>query len=152
MTSNIGADKFKNSREVGFMNSTDSPHSKLLNGYFKPEFINRIDEIILFSSLDADSLVRIAKNKISELSQRISSHGIEIELCDGVLEVLAETAKKEGTGARPIGRLIIDKIESKIAKMMLDGSLMRGDTVSVMLSCGKIECAKKILAIASSKE
>lgn len=152
MTSNIGADKFKNSREVGFMNSTDSSHSKLLNGYFKPEFINRIDEIILFSSLDADSLVRIAKNKISELSQRISSHGIEIELCDGVLEVLAETAKKEGTGARPIGRLIIDKIESKIAKMMLDGSLMRGDTVSVMLSCGKIECAKKILAIASSKE
>lgn len=151
MTSNIGADKFKYSREAGFMNSSDSSSSKLLKGYFKPEFINRIDDVILFNNLDTSSLVKIAQNKISELSKRISSHGIALEVEDDVFDIISKNGKKDEMGARPIGRIITNEIENKIAKMMVEGILKNGDTIRVTQSCGKIECQKKILAISTAE-
>ncbi len=152
MTSNIGADKFKNSREVGFMGSGDESPAKRLGGYFKPEFINRIDEIILFSALDLSSLAKIAKKKIDELSARISALGITLNISEEALEHIAAKGKSKGMGARPIGRLITSEIENKIAEMIVEGSLSCGDSVRISLLDGKISCDKMLLALSSAEE
>ncbi len=152
MTSNIGADKFKDSREAGFLTSSDTGASKLLRGYFKPEFINRIDEVILFSALDIYSLSKIAQNKISELSLRLSSLGILIEIGNGVTEHIARKGKTAGMGARPIARLITTEIENKIAKMIVEGGITRGDKVRIDIFDGEIKCQKNQLALSSAEE
>ena len=152
MTSNIGADNFKGSREVGFFGSDDESAAKRLSGYFKPEFINRIDDIILFSALDLNALKNIAKSKIIMLKERISDLGIPLEFSEEVLEYIAQKGKKSGMGARPIGRLITGEIENRIAKMIIDGSLKSGDTLRFYLLDGKITCTKAVLALSSANE
>jgi len=152
MTSNIGADNFKGSREVGFFGSDDESAAKRLSGYFKPEFINRIDDIILFSALDLNALKNIAKSKIIMLKERISDLGISLEFSEEVLEYIAQKGKKSGMGARPIGRLITGEIENRMAKMIIDGLLKSGDTLRFYLLDGKITCTKAVLALSSANE
>lgn len=152
MTSNIGADKFKDSREVGFMGSGDETPAKRLCAYFKPEFINRIDEVILFSPLEISALARICENKLSELKERISSLGIALDVSADVCMHIATKGKSQGMGARPIGRLITTEIENKIAKMIVDGTLKSGDTVRASIFDDKIHCEKMLMALSSAEE
>ncbi len=121
MTSNIGADSFKKDRNVGFLNyeQQQSIRKKLCN-HFKNEFINRIDEVILFSPLDNLALAEIAKIKIEEIIDKVMALGIDLKVDEEVYEKLASEAKKEeGCGARPLSRLIVSKIENPIADIML---------------------------------
>ena len=148
MTSNIGADKFKSSREAGFIAGSESL-AKCLYNYFKPEFINRIDDIIPFVSLEISALKEITRNKINELSSRIGSYGITLEIDDDAVDEIARMSKSEKMGARPISRVVTSKLGNEIAKMMVEGLIAHGDTVKVSLSSGKIECKKKLLAISS---
>lgn len=152
MTSNIGADKFKDSREVGFMCSGDETPAKRLGSYFKPEFINRIDEVILFSPLEISALARICENKLAELKERISSLGISLDVSADVCRHIATKGKSKGMGARPIGRLITTEIENKIAKMIVDGTLKSGDTVRASIFDDKIHCEKMLMALSSAEE
>ena len=152
MTSNIGADKFKDSREVGFMGSGDETPVKRLSAYFKPEFINRIDEVILFSPLEISALSKICENKLSQLKERISSLGITLDVSADVCRHIALRGKSKGMGARPIGRLITAEIENKIAKMIVDGMLKHGDTVRVSVFEDKIHCEKMLMALSSAEE
>ena len=152
MTSNIGADKFKESRGVGFMSSGDDSPAKRLSGYFKPEFINRIDEIILFSALDFDAMEEIAKKKISVFEKRVESKGIALEFSDEVYSFIAKKAKSAEMGARYIAKIITDEVENKIAEMIVSGSAGRGDTVGFSVMDGRIICSKKLLALSSFNE
>ena len=118
----------------------------------KPEFINRIDDIILFSALDLNALKNITKSKIIMLKERISDLGISLEFSEEVLEYIAQKGKKSGMGARPISRLITGEIENRIAKMIIHGSLKSGDTLRFYLLDGKITCTKAVLALSSANE
>lgn len=135
MTSNIGADKFKSSGGVGFFTSnTKESIQQKLKGYFKDEFINRIDEILLFSPLEHSALKEIAKIKISDLVKRLSINGISIETDDDVFEYLAKCASNsKGFGARPLNRLIISEIENKLADMIVSDKLIYGDCIKIVL-------------------
>ena len=121
MTSNIGANHFRNSQKVGFMNgSNDKGIYQRLRGYFKDEFINRIDDIILFSPLGISALKEIAKIKIRALSERLSQNDIHIEIDDDVYNFLGESAMEiKGFGARPLTRLITSEIENKVAEIIV---------------------------------
>ncbi len=147
MTSNIGAESFRESKNVGFLNSDklDSMQEKL-RGYFKDEFINRIDEIILFSSLDSSALKEISKLKISDIIKRLRMLDIEVVCEDEVYGLLAEKGKAKGFGARPLNRMITAGIENKIASMLVDGSISHGETVKLSVRDNEILCEKILMS------
>lgn len=149
MTSNIGAGNLLEGKSTGFIQrNNDQLIQQKLKGHFKDEFINRIDEIIVFSPLDFSALKEIAKMKISELKERVSSIGIKLEIDDSVYERIADGALVlKGFGARPLDRIIVSKIENKIAAMVVDGSLAEGDEIKVISESNSILCLKKMYAL-----
>lgn len=119
MTSNIGANL--SSDGIGFFNDKKQPETneKLLKNHFKAEFINRIDEIIVFNKLNEGDLAKIAQIKLSELSERVKGQGYEITFDDNVMDYLAKKAFKANRGAYPIDKLIKECIELPLAKLMI---------------------------------
>ena len=152
MTSNIGADSFKNANGLGFMSGNDDKSiQEKLKKHFKVEFINRIDEIILFSALSLSALKEIAKMKINNLRERLLESQIELQVDEEIYSFISEqAAKSKGFGARPLNRFIVSEIENKIADMIVKENLCSGDIVNVILSDGKINCVKECMMINSS--
>lgn len=123
MTSNIGADGFSKGMPTGFAvgeeeKSYDNVY-QTLKKHFKPEFINRIDEIIPFEPLDTDTLSKIAALMLDKLAERLSYANVEFEVKDDVARYIAERGKRINLGARPIARIITTEIENKISKIIL---------------------------------
>jgi ATP-dependent Clp protease ATP-binding subunit ClpB len=145
MTSNIGAESFKGSSVTGFLKSEarDGIRNQL-KGYFKNEFINRIDDIILFSPLDKAALAAIARKQISELRARIINTGIELECTDEIYEYFAEKSKERGFGARPLERLISSQLESRVATMIINGEISTGDKVVVSVIEEQLKLEKSV--------
>ena len=148
MTSNAGADKL-NSCGVGFIgDKNDKNIVQTLRANFKDEFINRIDEILLFAPLDTSALKQIARIRISELSERLYDSEISLTSDDSVYEFLAEMATREpGFGARPLNRIIVSQIENKIADMMVYGELKPGDSVTLSVVAEHVICKKSCMAL-----
>ena len=149
MTSNVDRERIKGSSSLGFMgeNKTDDLREKL-KGQFKTEFINRIDEIIPFAPLDISALKEIAKIKILELQNRISSNDINLNIDSKVYEYLAEKAAlSKGFGARPINRIIQTEIENKIAEMIISGRLSPGEVLKIELSENRLYFETNCVAI-----
>ena len=149
MTSNIDKDKIRSQGSLGFMSDEASGDLReRLKGQFKAEFINRIDEILLFSPLTISALKEIAELKILDLSRRILSNGIKLEIDSNVYDLLAKKAiKSKGFGARPINRLIQSELENKIAEMMISGELIVGEKLNIFVSDGRISFEKTCLAL-----
>lgn len=133
MTSNIDHDKFKASSSLGFLGENKSEDLReRLKGQFKAEFINRIDEVLLFSTLDYSALKEIAEMKISELSNRVSMNGIQLSFSTDVYDFLANKASgSKGSGARALTRLIQSEIENKVAELIISNGLADGDILKV---------------------
>ena len=149
MTSNIEVEKIKSGGGLGFIDkvSEKTIHERL-KGHFKDEFINRIDEIVLFSPLDISALKEIAKLKIFELTKRISNNGIELVIDSAVYDFLAKQASdSKGFGARPLGRLIVCEIENKIAEMIVSAGLKYGDSILVSVDDEKLSFKRSCLAL-----
>lgn len=104
------------------------PTPELLN-YFRPEFINRFDEIIVFNPLTTPELIKIARLKIEEISERLKDKNIKIEVSNTRLEKLVKDSYNPAFGARPLERIIREKLENEIAKKLIDGSLLPGSIV-----------------------
>lgn len=149
MTSNIGADKFKYGRGIGFNSSINNLSlQEKLKGHFKDEFINRIDEILLFCPLDHSALKNIAKIKICEIQNRLALIGITLNTGDEIYDFLAQKATEtKGFGARPLNRLIQSLIENKIAEMIVNNLISSDDEVVLVLNNNSIECRKACLAL-----
>lgn len=139
MTSNIGADKFKGHGSVGFMQSEEKRDlHEQLKPYFKSEFINRIDEVILFEPLSRAALAEIARRKLITVAERMRELGVEITVDEGVYGVIADEGLSAGMGARPIGRFISSRIESSLADMIAFGRVKRGGVVRITSWNGEI--------------
>ncbi len=149
MTSNIGADKFKGGSEIGFAGKANNKSiQEKLKGHFKDEFINRIDEILLFNPLSHSALKQIAKIKIEEIEARLSLIGITLKTDEEVYDILAsEAADTHGFGARPLNRIILSKIENKIAEMIVSNKISTGEEIVVFIDNNTIECRKACLAL-----
>ncbi len=132
LTSNIGADKFKNRNGLGFLENKDRPNlSDHLKNYFRPEFINRMDEIILFSPLDEKTLATIAKNRADALMERIASIGYSLQISDAALSFIAKKSLRAGMGARPLARMFVDEIETPISKKIVEYGLENNTRILV---------------------
>ena len=120
MTSNAGADV--SNRSLGFLYGSNQNTKIELNKHFKPEFINRIDEIIQFNELTLDAMTTIARKKIEQTIARLNNFPISISIGDNVADFIAKQAIEKNIGARPIDRIISKSIESPIARFFSENN------------------------------
>ena len=144
LTSNIGSNKLnKTNVSLGFgENSNDDDKQQVmlneLKKYFKPELINRIDNIVVFNKLDEKVMKDIAKKMLADLNKNLKQSGIELKLTQSTLNYLVKNGTNEDFGARPMRRLITSKIEDELADRMLKGEISKGQTVLVDCKNGKL--------------
>ena len=121
MTSNLGSEIIQ--EQTDYQKIKTKVH-ELLYKYFKPEFLNRIDEIITFKPLTPENIVKIASLQIEQLQKLLADQKISMTISDQALAKLAETGFHPSLGARPLRRVIQREIQDKLAMMILDGSLL----------------------------
>ena len=144
MTSNIGSRELKDfGGGVGFNTSTitkERSHSvitKALNQHFAPEFLNRIDDIIMFDSLDKDSIFKIIDLELQSFYKRVDELGYKLEITTEAKDFLAEKGYDKQYGARPLKRAIQTHIEDSLAEILLRGEAKVGDTILIDISPDK---------------
>jgi len=106
---------------------------------FKPEFINRIDETIVFHKLNRDNIKEICWKMLENVKDRMESIGIDMKIDDSAIDLLVEKGYDPVYGARPLRRTIQSLVEDNAAEKMLDGSIKNGETVTIAARDGKIE-------------
>ncbi len=137
MTSNIGAKSIVSKSILGFEkinNDENSIKSNVMNEMkkiFRPEFINRIDEIILFNKLTEENIKEIAKKMLDDLTKRVKALGISVIFTKKALEKLAEQGFNYAYGARELKRIIGQKIENLISDEFIKGEIKSGDSIEI---------------------
>ena len=135
MTSNAGTSL--KGKGIGFAadgkDSAEAHAKDALNQIFKPEFLNRVDEIIVFNTLTKDNLVKIAHIMLKEIIEQCRDRGFTLEIAQDVYCYLAENGYNEKYGARPLRQLIQRKIEDELADLFLLGKITAGSVVRVEL-------------------
>jgi ATP-dependent Clp protease ATP-binding subunit ClpB len=137
MTSNIGADVIQEKVGSAYKEMKESVVN-LLGDYFKPEFINRIDEIVVFHSLDEDQIHNIAKIQIQDLQRRLEDRHLNLELTPEALDYLSKEGFDRIYGARPLKRIIRQKLENPLAQALLAGNYGPGSTINVAMEKGEL--------------
>jgi len=112
--------------------------TEILQATFKPEFLNRIDEIITFNSLGKEEIKQIVDIQIDQLTKRLLDHKIGLQLTNGTREFLANTGFDPIYGARPLKRAIQRHVEDELALKILSGDIADGDSVNVGVEDGKV--------------
>ena len=149
MTTNLGAKRHGEVARLGFSAGADANNEVKervedeLRRAFRPEFLNRIDEIIIFNKLSRDELIKIATLMLSEVADRIEGSGVFIEFDSGVAELIAQSGKTDEYGARPLRRAIINLVELPYSRALLDGSFKKGDFIRAFVKDGTVEFEKK---------
>lgn len=123
MTSNIGSDQIQNMKNASYNDIKTVVMAELKNSAFRPEFINRIDEIVCFHSLNQNQIKQIAEIQIKILKQRLVQIGFELMVTDDALNFISNAGFDEVYGARPLKRAIQQHLENKLAKDILAGSI-----------------------------
>ena len=147
MTSNLGTEFIKKGGTLGFLQSEGSEedretHGKIekaLKATFRPEFLNRIDEIIIFSPLTREQMVKIVDLQMKEVEARLQEHGITVVLTDSAREWLANEGYDPNFGARPLKRTLQKYIESPLSISILANEFKNGDKVLIDLDEKKKE-------------
>ena len=150
MTSNVGADMIMRKGEIGFQLRPDEQleeeiaykdmRKKLtdaLKRVFRPEFINRVDSVIIFRALNKDNLRQIVTLEIEKVTSRLEEHQLALQPTDKALDLLSELGYDREYGARPLKRVIQNKIEDPLSDAMLNGTFADGDTVVIDVEVGE---------------
>jgi ATP-dependent Clp protease ATP-binding subunit ClpB len=106
--------------------------------HFRPEFVNRIDEVITFEALTKDQIGEIVQLQLRRLRDRLAERGIELELTDNAKELLIEEGWDPAFGARPLKRAIQRLVENPLALLLLDGRFAEGDRITAYADRGEI--------------
>ena len=138
MTSNLGTEFTSGSGSVGFLSQkngsideNDSKIQKALKDTFRPEFLNRIDEIIIFSQLTSEDMGKIVDLQMDEIQERLAEYGLTVNLTEEARNWLANQGFDPAFGARPLKRAMQKHIESPLSVKMLRGDFSNGDCVNV---------------------
>jgi ATP-dependent Clp protease ATP-binding subunit ClpC len=139
MTSNVGAETLKQNRYVGFnIQDTSQDYEKMkstmleeLKKAFRPEFLNRVDEMIVFHSLEKEHLREIVTLMSNELTKRLQEQDIELSLTDEAKQKIADEGYDPEYGARPLRRAIQKHVEDRLSEELLKGEILTGGTVVI---------------------
>lgn len=137
MTSNLGSDLIQQQIDSPYKVIKDSVMS-VVGNHFRPEFINRVDDIVVFHPLRAEQIRLIAGIQINRLKKRLASRDLGLQVNDQALDFLGSTGFDPVYGARPLKRAIQDELENPLATQLLKGDFVSGDTIKVTLQDGKL--------------
>ena len=153
MTSNVGASMIATQSKLGFTTAEDEKKDKYeklkdtvneeMKKAFRPEFINRIDDIIVFAHLSKEEIRQIVDLMMKDLFKRLDERGLKMEVTDEVKDFMATDGYNEAYGARPLRRLIQRKVEDTLAEEILTGKYHEGDTIVLDMKDGKMFFSKK---------
>jgi ATP-dependent Clp protease ATP-binding subunit ClpB len=129
MTSNLGSQWILSPNETE--TSMEEKVMATVRDHFKPEFLNRVDEIIVFHRLSREDLARIVEVQLETVRERLAHRNIDLDLTDEAAGYLADKGYDAAYGARPLKRLIQREIENELALKLLDGTFTPGDSVRV---------------------
>ena len=142
MTSNLGAERIQaHARREESFDELKADLLQLLRAHFRPEFLNRIDEVIVFRSLTKEQVEQIARLLLDRVARRLRAQHIEVTFSDDAVAHLAERGFDPEFGARPLRRTIQREVENELSRMLLGGELSEGDTVTVALEKGRLAMA-----------
>ena len=146
MTSNLGATRVRDEKSVGFgavdkskdYDAMNETVRKTLRETFRPEFINRIDEIVVFHSLTKPELHQIVKLMAKSVLKRIADQGFDVKITPAAIDVVAEAGFDPEYGARPIRRALQTKVEDRLSEELLAGKVTTNDVVTIGAKSGEI--------------
>ena len=130
MTSNLGSDLIQGSKDESY-SEMKSLVMSVVSQHFRPEFINRIDETVVFHPLGKDNIRAIASIQLERLAKRMETRGYELVFTDALLDFIAEVGYDPIYGARPLKRAIQQEIENSLAQQILSGTLLPGKVVTI---------------------
>jgi ATP-dependent Clp protease ATP-binding subunit ClpB len=145
MTSNLG------SHQIQELSGDDSPEAYtqmkaavmgVVQAHFRPEFINRLDDIVVFHPLDKAQIKQIARIQMSGLEKRLAERGLKLEVSDKAFELLGNVGFDPVYGARPLRRAIQAQLENPLASRILSGEFASGDTIQVDAQGGHLVFSK----------
>ncbi len=150
MTSNIGARSITKGTSLGFSVNKDEFDKDVLKEkvsgelkeMFRPEFLNRIDEVVMFDSLSADEISQIVDIMLNSTRKQLATHGLLLELDEGAREFLAKEGYEPASGARPLRRAIQRYIEDELSEEILAGKWLAGDVIKASETGGKLVFSK----------
>jgi ATP-dependent Clp protease ATP-binding subunit ClpC len=132
MTSNMGAERIQaHTRKNESFEELKEDMVQIVRHHLRPEFVNRIDEIIVFRALTKEQIADIARLLLDRITRRLRAQGIELEFTEGAIGLIAEEGFDPEFGARPLRRTIQRQVDNELASMDLSGSLNPGDEVVV---------------------
>ncbi|MBI1793602.1 MAG: ATP-dependent Clp protease ATP-binding subunit [Chloroflexi bacterium] len=147
MTSNIGADMIKNQTSLGFQLKRDEATTERLSyedmrkklneslkRAFRPEFINRVDGVVIFRSLNKDDIQQIVRLELDKVAERIKDHNLVLTATPEALSLLAEQGYDTEFGARPLRRVIQQRVEDPLSDKLLSGEFVDGDAILVSVN------------------
>ena len=148
MTSNIGAQHIERMEKLGFTSNQKTSDrdnyniakdkvSASLKDYFRPEFLNRVDDIIIFDILSPEAIKKIVTIQVEQVAKRLTDKGITMTLSSEVFDYLAKEGYNPQYGARPLKRLIQNKILTPVAKLMISQEVNNGGSINVILNGGE---------------
>ncbi|MDP3184960.1 MAG: ATP-dependent Clp protease ATP-binding subunit, partial [Anaerolineales bacterium] len=144
MTTNVGAEEIKKQTSLGFQLKRDEKTEERLSyeemrkklteslkKVFRPEFINRVDSVIVFRSLNKDDIRQIVNLELNKVTVRLAEHEVTLTATDSALDLLAEQGYDPEMGARPLRRIIQLKVEDPLSDALLSGTFQEGDAIVV---------------------
>ncbi|HHY97948.1 MAG TPA: ATP-dependent Clp protease ATP-binding subunit [Firmicutes bacterium] len=158
MTSNVGANLIQRDTTLGFRLEKDEDAEGIsyermkekvlgeLKRTFRPEFLNRVDEVIVFHALTQGDIRKIVDLQVNELAKRLKEHEISIEVTDSAKDLIAKEGFSVEFGARPLKRAIQRLIEDRLSEEMLEGKVKDGDSIRIDAKDGKIVVEPKVAA------
>ncbi|MFB4165647.1 ATP-dependent protease ATP-binding subunit ClpC [Alteribacillus sp. JSM 102045] len=145
MTSNVGANLLRRNKNVGFTTQTEGEkfqdmRDKVmgeLKNTFRPEFLNRLDEIIVFHSLEKEHIKKIVVLMAEQLQERLSEQGIKFELTEEAKDKISDEGFDPEYGARPLRRALQKQVEDRLSEELLRGNIQKGDTAVIDVKNGE---------------
>ena len=135
MTSNLGGDTI---REAKDKKTAEKDVWELLHAHFKPEFLNRLDSVVIYSPLSPKVLLKIAEQQLELVKERMAENGVSLKVTDDLSMYFAEVGYDPIFGARPLRRAIEEKLVDEIAMRIIEGNVKPGDTIEPKVKDGKI--------------
>jgi len=141
MTSNIGSQTIQTMDYSDYVALKDTVMGEVKNS-FKPEFINRIDEVVVFHGLGREDVSAILNIQLKRLASRLASLNMGLDIQSDVLDLLGESSFDPAYGARPLKRAIQSEVENPLSKLILEGQFSSGDTISIGVANGSLQFHK----------
>ena len=150
MTSNLGSQMIQEGAEGGEGRDVEEHYTQMkasvlgvVQAHFRPEFINRLDELVVFRPLDKEQIRAIAKIQLRYLEERLAERQLKLEVSDAALTLLGDVGFDPVYGARPLKRAIQQQLENPLAREILSGAFVAGDTIVVDAAAGHLNFHKR---------